>query len=108
MKTTTVLHDLKKKNPLKNRSLMNKLNPYDAVKRANEQKTQEERHKKRVATIKDIRKSHKKAKVVRRQKFNKLWAGLEESNRIADKAWEKMENEFKVAEGQEVDEEDEE
>jgi hypothetical protein len=37
-----------------------------------------------------------------------LWAGLEESNRVADKAWEKMENEFKVAEGQEVDEEDEE
>jgi large subunit ribosomal protein L4e len=67
VKTTTVLHDLKKKNPLKNRTLMKKLNPYDAIKRANEQKTQEERHKKRVATIKDIRKAHKKAKVVRRQ-----------------------------------------
>ena len=87
---------------------MHKLNPFDAVRKTAEKKQQEERHKKRMETIKELRKTHKQGKVARRKPYNALWAGLEESFRVADKKWEKMENEFKVAEGKEGEEEEDE
>lgn len=79
VKTSKAMHDLKKKNPLKNRSLMKKLNPFDATRRANEQKDMEERHKKRVANLKALRKAHKKARATRAKAFNGVWTGMEDS-----------------------------
>lgn len=87
VKTNKALHDLKKKNPLKNRALMRKLNPFDATRRANEQKDAEERHKKRQANIKALRKAHKKERAARGKKFNGVWTGLEESFAQAEHEW---------------------
>lgn len=87
VKTSKVAHDMKKKNPLKNRTLMRKLNPFDATRRANEQKDMEERHKKRVAGIKALRKSHKKDRASRAKAFNGTWAGMEESFKQAETEW---------------------
>lgn len=97
VKTTTVLHDLKKKNPLKNRSLMKKLNPFDAVRREAQTKAEAERHVKRVAAVKAGRKVAKKDQAGRRKTFNGLWSGLEGSFRAAEDEWKRVE-----AEGQDV------
>lgn len=103
VKKTTVLHDLKKKNPLKNRSLMKKLNPFDAVRREQEQKTAADRNAKRQATLKANRKAAKKAQQARRGKFNSLWGGLEQSFKDAEAEWHRID-----AAGQDVVEESEE
>ena len=105
VRTTTVLHELKKKNPLKNRSLMKKLNPHHAIKREQEKKAQEERSKKRVANLKALRKAAKKAKSLRRKPFNGIAEGLQESFRKADAEWTKTE--LNVIEASESEEENE-
>ncbi len=87
VKTSKAAHDMKKKNPLKNRSLMRKLNPFDATRRAQEQKDAEERHKKRVAGIKALRKAHKKDRATRAKAFNGVWTGMEESFKKAEHEW---------------------
>jgi large subunit ribosomal protein L4e len=104
IKTHTVLHEKTKKNPLKNKGLMKKLNPYEVTRRAAEAKQQEDVHKKRVANLKANRKAHKKAQKDRRKTFNKLSDSLQESFRKAEEKWDQEE-----AEGQDqvVEEEDE-
>lgn len=87
IKTSKVAHDFKKKNPLKNRALMKKLNPFDAVRRAQEQKDNEERHKKRSANLKALRKEHKKATAARSKAFNGLQDGLAGSFKQAEHEW---------------------
>jgi large subunit ribosomal protein L4e len=75
---TSVVQHVAKKNPLHNHALMNRLNPFDKIRRANEQKQQAERAKQRAANIKKDRKTAKKAKHLRRKVFNGIWAGMEE------------------------------
>jgi large subunit ribosomal protein L4e len=105
VRTTSVLHELKKKNPLKNRSLMNKLNPHYAVKRAAEKKVQDEKSAKRAASIKATRKAVKKAKTLRRKGFNTVAEGLQSSFRKADAEWIRTElNAVEESEGEEEDE----
>jgi large subunit ribosomal protein L4e len=83
IKHSEVAHDLKKKNPLKNRKLMNRLNPYSNKLREIERKNQEERHKKRAAAIKAKRKD-KKSKKERKNTFKAIQASLEQSYRKAE------------------------
>jgi large subunit ribosomal protein L4e len=59
IKTHEHTHDKQKKNPLKNRALMRRLNPYDAKRREAEKKLNEDRHKKRAADLKGLRKAKK-------------------------------------------------
>ena len=101
-KTSTVHHNAKK-NPLTNRALMNRLNPFDKVRRANEQKQMEERHKQRLANIKKDRKTIKKAKAARRKVFNGIWSGMEESFAKAEEAFQKIGT---VEESEEEDEDE--
>ncbi len=89
-KTSSAVHHGTKKNPLNNRALMNRLNPFDKVRRATEQKQQEERHKQRLANIKKDRKTIKKAKAARRKVFNGIWAGMQESFENAEAAFQKI------------------
>lgn len=105
IKTKSVLHDLKKRNPLKNRSLMKKLNPHDAVRREQEKKQEEERQKKRVANIKAGRKAHKKEQQARRKKFNQLIGGLADSFKKAEEEWARIGGEG-VEEEEEAEEEE--
>lgn len=102
VRTHEVLHDKQKKNPLKNRGLMAKLNPHHAAKRAAEKKAEEERHKARVANLKAARKAARKAKSARRATFNKLQGGLAQSFKDAEEALLREERE-----GQDVVEEEE-
>ena len=105
IKTHEKAHDRTRKNPLKNRGLMSRLNPFDAKRRDAQKKQEEERHKKRVATIKETRKAVKKAKKVRRQAWNALSGGLQESFRQAEEQWNKDEHEGQEeSEGEEEDE----
>lgn len=73
-----VHHDRQKRNPLKNRVLMKRLNGHDAIRRDADTKLQKERNAKRAQTIEEKRKSPaaKKSKVDRRQKFTTLANGL--------------------------------
>lgn len=103
IKTHEVAHDRQRKNPLKNRGLMHRLNPFDAKRRAAVQKAEEERHQKRVASIKANRKAAKKAQKTRRQAFNALAGGLQDSFKRAEEEWDREEHE-----GQEASEEEEE
>jgi large subunit ribosomal protein L4e len=86
VKSSTPLHSAKK-NPLTNRTLMNRLNPFDKIRRANEQKAIAERTKVRTANIKKDRKATKKAKAARRKTFNAVQAGMAESFEIAETAF---------------------
>ena len=89
-KTSSAAHHGTKKNPLANRALMNRLNPFDKIRRANEQKQKAERHKLRLANIKKYRKVVKKEKAARRKVFNGIWAGMEESFDKAETAFKKI------------------
>ena len=105
VRTSTVLHHKTKKNPLKNKGIMQKLNPYEVTRQAAQKKGEEERSKKRVANIKADRKTLKKVKAERRKKFNVLSGSLQESFRKAEEKWFKEENpEAEHAEEEESDE----
>jgi len=101
IKTSVRHHDKSKKNPLKNRALMKKLNPFDAVRREAEKKAQAARHTKRVAALKTLRKdkAHKKSKVDRNTNYKKLQGDLAQSYQHAldviakDEALDRMESE---------------
>ena len=86
VRTHHVLHDRQKKNPLKNRGFMNKLNPFEATKKAALKKLETERHTKKMATLKETRKTYKKARIERRKTFGTLAAGLQESFAQAEEA----------------------
>lgn len=91
VKTHSRVHDLQKRNPLKNRALMKKLNPFDATRRLQEQKAKDEAHKKRLAGIKAARKAHKKARNNRRKTFQALNQGLVDSFKHAEDEWKRVE-----------------
>ncbi len=85
VKTHNVAHDKNKKNPLQNRSLMRRLNPFDEKRRDAEKKLQEERSKKRVAAVKAARKDKKtkEAKNKRNVAFRELQGSLSQSYKHA-------------------------
>jgi large subunit ribosomal protein L4e len=89
-KVSSAVQSGTKKNPLANRVLMNRLNPFDKIRRATEQKQQEERRKQRVANLKKDRKIVKKEKAARRKVFNGIWEGMEESFQKAETAFQKI------------------
>lgn len=103
VKTSTPLH-VAKKNPLTNRVLMNRLNPFDKVRRETEQKQLAERAKARVANQKKDRKAAKKAKATRRGVFNKVWAGMAESFEKAEVEWQRIGGAVVESEEEEEDE----
>ena len=86
VRTHEVLHQLTKKNPLKNKGTMHRLNPHDAVRRAAEKKVEEDRHAKRAALTKANRKTTTKGKAARRAAFNSLQDGLAASFKAAEDA----------------------
>jgi hypothetical protein len=83
---------------------MNKLNPFEATKRAALAKKEAETHKTRVANAKSLRKTHRKAQTDRRKRFNTLHNGLQESFRKAEEQWYKEENQAIESEEEEDDE----
>ena len=86
VKTAAPAH-IAKKNPLTNKILMNRLNPFDKVRRANEQKQMADRQKAKIASLKKDRKVSKKAQALRRKSFNGIWNGMEESFKTAEVEW---------------------
>lgn len=87
MVKASVVQHVAKKNPLQNRALMNRLNPFDKIRRANEQKQMAERAKVRAANVKKDRKASKKATQQRRKVFNKVWSTMEDSFATAEAAF---------------------
>lgn len=85
IKTSLVMHDKTKKNPLKNRNMMQKLNPFSKTARANEIVAAEARKANRVAAIKHKRSKTGRAETaVRLSRHNALHDGLLQSYADAD------------------------
>jgi len=88
----------KKKNPLKNKSLMRRLNPYEESRKEAERKTQAHRHTKRGDVIKAKRsKASKVARAARSAAYN----GIQEGMKDAFVAAEKKFKEYDAIAGQE-------
>jgi large subunit ribosomal protein L4e len=85
IKTSLVMHDKTKKNPLKNRNMMQKLNPFSKTARANEIVAAEARKANRVAALKHKRSKTGRAETaVRLSRHNALHDGLLQSYADAD------------------------
>lgn len=106
---SVVAHDRQKRNPLKNRALMKKLNPNDSTRREADLKLQKDRNAKRAQTLKEKRKSPsaKKSKTERRSRFTNLSNGLVQSYQDALDVLQKEEN-LGVLGGDNEEEEDDE
>jgi large subunit ribosomal protein L4e len=79
------VHDKTKKNPLKNKALMGRLNPYAAKAAELRQKAEKERHAKRAAAMKEKRaKAGKKDKATRSSRFHALQGDLKQSYKDAE------------------------
>ena len=102
VRTHVVLHDKQKKNPLKNKGLMHRLNPHHAVRLAALKKAETDRHTAKLANVKATRKADRKAKSARRVTYKALQAGLTQSFKAAEDALL-----AEVREGQDVVEEEE-
>ena len=76
VKGNVIEHDKQKKNPLKNRALMKKLNPFNNIRREQEKKLNEDRQKKRAVLLKGKRKD-KKEKAAKKQR-NANWKSLQD------------------------------
>jgi large subunit ribosomal protein L4e len=106
IRTSVRVHDKTKKNPLKNKVMMQKINPYSNTARDLEQKAQEARKEARNATLaKNRSKVGRAAKAKRTLKFNMLANGLEESFKDAQKI---IDDEIKAGLFKEDDSEEEE
>merc|ERR1712166_690322 len=80
IKTSIVLHEKTKKNPLKNRNMMQKLNPFSRTQRANEIVATAARKDAKAALIKHKRtKAGQAEKALRTVRHNALREGLQES-----------------------------
>jgi large subunit ribosomal protein L4e len=91
IRTSKVAHDLKKKNPLSNKALMKRLNPFDATRRANEKKEKEVATKKNAAAAKTLKKTTQKARLERRKKHTALQNSLQTAFNVAEAKWTKEE-----------------
>jgi len=84
VRTSERHHDKQKKNPLTNRAMMNKLNPFDKERRAILKKREDERHAARKATLKAKRsKSGRKEKAARTKTYHALQGELTASFKAA-------------------------
>jgi len=85
VRTNVVLHDKTKKNPLTNKAMMNKLNPFAKTKAALVAKLDKERHAKKAAAAKAKRsKAGKKDKAKRTSTWKGLQDGLKKSFKDAE------------------------
>lgn len=82
-KCSRAAHNKTNANPLTNRALMNRLNPFEKQRVAIIKKREEDRHKARAAAVKAKRKAGKKDKVARNKEYNALQQGLVESFKAA-------------------------
>jgi large subunit ribosomal protein L4e len=103
VRTSSPLH-IAKKNPLTNRVLMNRLNPFDKVRRATEQKAQETASANHKKNKKAEGKKHKKEKATRSKKFNGIWAAQAESFEAAEAAFQRIGADAESSEEEEEDE----
>jgi len=83
---------------------MNRLNPFDKIRRAAEQKTQIERSKVIIANKKKDNKASKKAKQLRRKAFNAIQAGQAVSFEQAEAAFQRIGAEAESSEEESEDE----
>lgn len=100
-----VLHNKTKRNPLKNRGAMRRLNPFEATRLANQQAAEKATHDKRVKDAKANRKVARKAQAARREAYNTLAKGLQTAFKKEEDQWYRDE---KLAFGTGEDEEEEE
>merc|ERR1712054_322934 len=85
VRQNVVLHDKTKKNPLTNKAMMNKLNPFAKKKAELIAKLDKERHAKRAAKLKEKRsKAGRKAKAGRTKTWKDLQDGLKQSFKDAE------------------------
>ena len=111
VRTSERQHEKTKKNPLKNKTMMQKLNPYAATARDLEQKAQAARVTAREAAMaKKYSKAGRKDKSTRTSRFNTLADELEQSFKDAQKVVddERKAGEYKLEETSEEEEEDDE
>ena len=111
MRTSERQHEKTKKNPLKNKTMMQRLNPYSATARDLEQKAQAARVTARAAAMaKKYSKAGRKDKSKRTSRFNMLADDLEQSFKDAQKVVddERKAGEYKLDETSEEEEEDDE
>ena len=86
-----VIHDKNKKNPLKNKAIMKRLNPYEEKRKALIKAEQEKKNKNKAATLKQKRKD-KKSKQRRNKIYKDLQDGLLNSYKIAENRLKAQEN----------------
>jgi len=102
------LHDKTKKNPLKNKAMMNKLNPFAKKKAELVAKLDKERNAKRAATIKAKRsKAGRKDKSTRTKTWAGLQDGLKKSFKTAEDIIAEEERQGNYVPGESDDEDDE-
>lgn len=107
IKHSVRVHDKAKKNPLKNKAIMSRLNPYASKAAALRQKLEKERHAKRAAVLKEKRsKAGKKSKVDRNSTYHKLQEGLGQSYKDAEEILRKEEEEGNYVPGDTSSEEE--
>jgi hypothetical protein len=79
------MHDKTKKNPLKNKAIMNRINPFAKQAAAIVAKGEADRHTKRAAAVKAKRsKDGRKAKIARTAKHNGLQGDLQSAYKDAE------------------------
>ena len=111
VRTSERQHEKTKKNPLKNKTMMQKLNPYSTTARDLEQKAQAARVTARAAAMaKKYSKAGRKDKSKRTSRFNMLADDLEQSFKDAQKVVddERKAGEYKLDESSDEEEEDDE
>jgi large subunit ribosomal protein L4e len=101
-------HDKTKKNPLKNKAIMNKLNPFAKKKAEMLAKLDKERAAKRAANLKAKRsKAGRKSKADRTKKWSELQAGLKQSFKDAEDVIAEEERQGNYVPGDSEEEDDE-
>ena len=103
VRTSAPLH-VAKKNPLTNRILMKRLNPFDAVRRVAEQKANEAAAKSHITNKKKERLAAKKEQKPRRKAFNAIWSAQAESFATAEAAFRAIGADAPVSESEDEDE----
>jgi large subunit ribosomal protein L4e len=84
-RSNTILHDRRKRNPLKNRALMSRLNPYNAERVKLEQKVETDSKANRQAKRKERAAQRKKNRKFGRSYIRSYRNSLEEANRTTEK-----------------------
>lgn len=85
MRTSVRVHDKTKKNPLTNKAMMNKINPFGKARAGLIAKMEADRHAKRAKALKDKKsKAGRHTKAKRTVRDQALYAGLKQSYQDAD------------------------